>query len=122
MIIEGASDTDPTVTGAELDSMRALRVISGVSYPFLTRPDEFVPVSAGELSDKITSEGFGAVNGYLDGTLRFEVRPAQYLGAQLDLGRQCRHRRLGQRTGLQQHRRVDCQKWRQDQPGPVLPA
>src|SRR5262249_29372639 len=28
---------------AHLDSMRALRLLSGVTYPFLTRPDEFVP-------------------------------------------------------------------------------
>src|SRR6185503_9084874 len=54
--------------GAHLDSMRALRLLSGVTYPFLPRPDEFVPTSAGELSDKITSEGFDFINTYLDGT------------------------------------------------------
>lgn len=56
-------------SGAELDAMRALRVISAVTYPFLTRPDEFVPTSLSELSDKITSEGVGSFNSYLDGTL-----------------------------------------------------
>ena len=54
--------------GAELDSMRALRLLSGVTYPFLSRPDEFVPTSTGEFSDKITSEGFDFFNTYLDGT------------------------------------------------------
>ena len=54
--------------GAHLDSMRALRLLSGVTYPFLTRLDEFVPTSVGELSDKITSEGFDFINKYLDGT------------------------------------------------------
>ena len=48
--------------------MRALRLLSGVTYPFLTRPDEFVPPRLGELSDKITSEGFDFINTYLDGT------------------------------------------------------
>ena len=48
--------------------MRALRLLSGVTYPFLTRPDEFVPLSAGELSDRITTEGFDAINRYLDGS------------------------------------------------------
>ena len=56
-------------SGAELDAMRALRVISSVTYPYLTRPDEFVPTSASALSDKITSEGIGSFNSYLDGTL-----------------------------------------------------
>jgi hypothetical protein len=55
-------------SGAHLDSMRALRLLSGVTYPFLTRPDEFVPTSVGELTDKITSEGFDFINNYLDGT------------------------------------------------------
>ncbi|MES2099191.1 MAG: hypothetical protein V4569_05175, partial [Pseudomonadota bacterium] len=66
--IENNSSQALVEGGAELDSMRALRLLSGVTYPFLTRPDEFVPVSAGELSDKITSEGFDFVNTYLDGT------------------------------------------------------
>src|SRR4029079_4109504 len=48
--------------------MCALRLLSGVTYPFLTRPDQFVPTSAGELSDKITSEGFDFINKYFDGT------------------------------------------------------
>src|SRR5262249_9458956 len=39
-----------------------------VNYPFLSRPDQFVPTSVGELTDKIQSEGFDFVNTYLDGT------------------------------------------------------
>ncbi|MFL6013428.1 MAG: hypothetical protein ACJ74P_03940, partial [Gaiellaceae bacterium] len=53
----------------ELDSMRALRLLSGVTYPFLTRPDEFVPTSFAEFADKIETEGFDYINTYLDGTL-----------------------------------------------------
>ena len=48
--------------------MRALRLLSGVTYPFLTRPDEFVPTSAGEFSDRLETEGFDFVNTYFDGT------------------------------------------------------
>jgi hypothetical protein len=55
-------------SGAEVDSMRALRLISNVTYPFLTRPDEFVPTTTGEFEDKINTEGFEAITGYLDGT------------------------------------------------------
>ena len=33
-------------SGAQLDALRATRVISDVSYPYLTRPDEFVPANA----------------------------------------------------------------------------
>ena len=70
-IIVGVENNDASAiieSGAHLDSMRALRLLSGVTYPFLTRPDEFVPTSAGELSDRITSEGLDFVNTYLDGT------------------------------------------------------
>ena len=49
--------------------MRALRLLSGVTYPFLTRPDEFVPTSFGEFADKLETEGFDYINTYLDGTL-----------------------------------------------------
>jgi len=35
--------------GAQLDALRALRVISDVSYPITTRPDQFIPLSWGEL-------------------------------------------------------------------------
>jgi hypothetical protein len=52
---------------AQLDSMRAMRLISGVTYPFLVRPDQFIPLTAGALSDKIETQGFDAVNQYLDG-------------------------------------------------------
>ena len=69
VIAEGASATDPNVKGARMDSMRALRLLSGVTYPFLTRPDEFVPDSAGELIDKLKGEGLDGINTYMDGTL-----------------------------------------------------
>ncbi|MGD8843793.1 MAG: hypothetical protein PVJ83_10000, partial [Gammaproteobacteria bacterium] len=55
--------------GAKLDGLRATRVISGVTYPFLTRPDTYVPTSAGEFVDSLRSEGPSAVTQYLDTTL-----------------------------------------------------
>jgi hypothetical protein len=56
-------------SGAILDAYRAMRVISDVSYPYLTRPDEFIPGSAGEFLDKVKTDGADAVLGYLDGSL-----------------------------------------------------
>jgi hypothetical protein len=56
-------------SGADLDALRATRVISDVSYPYLTRPDEFIPANLGELSDLLKSDGLDAVNDYADGTL-----------------------------------------------------
>src|SRR5262249_46579302 len=56
-------------SGAHLDAMRALRLISSVTYPYLTRPDEFIPLSGSELSTQLKNDGYGAVNDYLDGTL-----------------------------------------------------
>ena len=56
-------------TGAELDSMRALRLLSGVNYPFLTRPDEFVPTSVGEFEDALSTEGYEFFTKYLEGSL-----------------------------------------------------
>ena len=55
--------------GAKLDGLRATRVISGVLYPFLTRPDKYIPLSAGELVDSIRSEGPDAITKYLTSTL-----------------------------------------------------
>ncbi|MCR9293765.1 MAG: hypothetical protein NXI32_13655, partial [bacterium] len=60
------------VQGAELDALRATRVISDVSYPFLTRFDEFIPLSQGEFVDKAREEGYGVVTDYLDSTLGFK--------------------------------------------------
>ena len=38
-----------------------------MTYPLQTRFDQFVPLSAGELADRIASKGFNAVDQYLDG-------------------------------------------------------
>jgi hypothetical protein len=56
-------------SGAQLDALRANRVIAGISYPFLTRPDAFTPTTLGELIDTLQTEGVGAVDKYLDGYL-----------------------------------------------------
>ncbi len=61
-------------SGAQLDALRALRVISGITYPYLTRPDEFIPMSVGELVDQLESEGPDGVNDYLDGTLGLQSK------------------------------------------------
>ncbi|MTJ31398.1 DUF4347 domain-containing protein [Aphanizomenon sp. UHCC 0183] len=64
------NNADATVHGgARLDADRATRVIAGVKYPYLTRPDEFIPMNLGELVDLVKTDGYGAVNDYLDGTL-----------------------------------------------------
>ena len=56
-------------SNAELDAMRALRLISSVTYPYLTRPDEFIPLSGSELVGQLKNDGYDTVNDYLDGTL-----------------------------------------------------
>ncbi len=55
--------------GAKLDALRTTRVVAGVLYPFLTRPDTYVPTSAGELVDSMRTEGTEAVTKYLNDTL-----------------------------------------------------
>ncbi|MEO0985812.1 MAG: DUF4347 domain-containing protein [Cyanobacteria bacterium J06639_14] len=54
---------------AQLDAVRANRVISDVSYPFLTRPDEFIPTTSGEFIDLLKTEGLNSVGQFFDGTL-----------------------------------------------------
>ena len=64
--------SEPTADGwqaATLDGLRATRVISDVSYPFLTRFDEYIPLSWGELLDSIRSEGLEAITKYLTSTM-----------------------------------------------------
>jgi hypothetical protein len=56
-------------SNAQLDAYKASRVIAEVKYPYLTRPDEYIPANLGELVDLVKSDGYGAVNDYLDGTL-----------------------------------------------------
>ncbi|WP_156177555.1 beta strand repeat-containing protein, partial [Crocosphaera watsonii] len=63
-------DADAIVnSNAQLDAYRATRVIADVSYPYLTRPDEFVPANLGELVDLVKTEGYDTINNYMDGTL-----------------------------------------------------
>ena len=73
-------------SGAHLDSMRALRVISNVTYPFLTRPDELVPTTRGELEDRINTEGFGAITSFLSpvGTLTGMLNTWAHANAKAD--------------------------------------
>ncbi|KAA5541791.1 hypothetical protein FYK55_16405 [Roseiconus nitratireducens] len=63
------SATATVADGAKLDALRATRVISDVSYPFLTRFDEFIPLSPGEFVDSVREEGYEFFTKYLDGTL-----------------------------------------------------
>ena len=73
----GIYDNDAKATvesGAELDGLRATRVIAGVNYPLLTRFDEFVPISTGELADLVQNDGYDSVNDYLDGSLGIESK------------------------------------------------
>ena len=55
-------------TGAMLDALRTTRLSSSVTYPFLTRPDEFVPVSLSELNDLLKNDP-ASLKDYADGTL-----------------------------------------------------
>lgn len=65
------SDAD-TGEAASLDALRATRVIADVTYPFLTRLDEYIPLSWGELVDSLRTEGAEAVTKYLTSTLGFK--------------------------------------------------
>ncbi|MGB6295658.1 MAG: DUF4347 domain-containing protein [Rivularia sp. (in: cyanobacteria)] len=56
-------------SNAQLDAYKASRVIAEVKYPYLTRPDEYIPANLGEFVDLVKSDGYDAVNDYLDGTL-----------------------------------------------------
>ena len=57
--------------GAALDALRSLRVLATVKYPFLTRPDEFVPTSVAELADRFKDyeTAQDTIATYTDGTL-----------------------------------------------------
>ena len=61
-------------TGAKLDALRATRVISDITYPYLTRPDEFIPMSQGELVDQLEADGKDGVKDYFDGTLGLQSK------------------------------------------------
>src|SRR5205823_2394287 len=72
--IEGNSARAIIDSGAHLDAMRALRLISSVTYPYLTRPDEFIPLSGSELVAQLKNDGYDSVNDYLDGTLGLQSK------------------------------------------------
>ncbi|MEE2935726.1 MAG: hypothetical protein VYA84_06995, partial [Planctomycetota bacterium] len=66
-------------TGATLDASQATRVISEIRYPYLQRPDEFVPTSMREFTNSLEGESAGTatdpiasdvqrIEAYLDGT------------------------------------------------------
>ena len=82
-------------------------MIASVIYPYLTRPDEYIPLSGGELTDKLETEGYDAVNDVPRRHARPEVQAVQRLGAQHGQGRGARDRRLGQRPRVHQRRRGD---------------
>ena len=55
--------------GAMLDGLRATRVVSNVTYPFLSELDTYAPTSLGEFVDSVRTDGAEAVTQYLDTTL-----------------------------------------------------
>ena len=64
--------SEPTADGwqaATLDGLRVTRDRLGRPYPFLTRFDEYIPLSWGELVDSIRNEGPEAVTKYLTSTM-----------------------------------------------------
>ncbi len=64
------ADAEATIhTGAQLDALRATRVISLVEHPYLKSPDEFFPSTLGEFLSSIQSEGPEALTKYLNSTL-----------------------------------------------------
>ncbi|MGF1522702.1 MAG: DUF4347 domain-containing protein [Leptolyngbyaceae cyanobacterium] len=77
-VIVGLIDNDAQAvveSGAELDGYRATRVISDVTYPILTRFDEFVPTNLGELSDFIRGDDApGSFEEFMKGTLDLESK------------------------------------------------
>ncbi|MFM8188319.1 MAG: hypothetical protein ACKN85_07560, partial [Pirellula sp.] len=54
--------------GAQLDALLEMSLSSEVQYPFLTKIEEFIPLSIGDFSDRLNEEGFDFINNYLDGT------------------------------------------------------
>ena len=61
-------------SGAQLDGLRATRIISKVEYPYLQSLDEYIPLSMSELLDSLRTEGLEYVNNWLDGTLGIKSR------------------------------------------------
>ncbi|MBS3951841.1 MAG: LEPR-XLL domain-containing protein, partial [Methylomicrobium sp.] len=68
--IHSKLDSSGNVTqAAELDGLRATRIISDVTYPFLTRFDQYIPLSWGEFVDGIRTDGLDAITKYFNSTL-----------------------------------------------------
>jgi hypothetical protein len=112
---------DPeTGEAATLDGLRVTRVISDVSYPFLTRPDEYLPLSWGELVDSIRSEGPDSITKYLTSTMGLKEAFFNSWGGQHRRGREVEHRSLGECRGGDQRFPGDRQVGRSDQSGPGL--
>jgi hypothetical protein len=64
------NDAKATIHGqAELDALRATRVIADISYPFTQRLDTYVPLSWGELTDAVRTDGVEAITKYLNTNL-----------------------------------------------------
>lgn len=64
----GVFNTDAKATvhsGAQLDALRATRVISLIQHPYITSPDEFFPSTLGEFMSSIESEGYEALSKYI---------------------------------------------------------
>ncbi len=64
----GIFNTDAQATvhsGAQLDALRATRVISLIEHPYITSPDEFIPSTLGEFMSSLESEGYEALSKYV---------------------------------------------------------
>ncbi len=71
--------------GASLDALRAIQVVSDVSYPMLARIDEFLPNSLGELVELLKEDAGGLVVGT---ALNGPSSLSDYLVEKLDFGSQ----------------------------------
>ncbi|NJL49173.1 MAG: hypothetical protein HC929_19040 [Leptolyngbyaceae cyanobacterium SM2_5_2] len=56
-------------SNARLDADKTIQITAAVEYPFLTKPEEYIPTSLDDLVKLLEEDGYGAVNDYLDGTL-----------------------------------------------------
>ena len=76
------ADAQTTVhSGAQLDALRATRLISLVKHPYLKSPDEIFPSTLGEFLTAVQREGPEAVKKYLKETLDLKGRMNSFAGA-----------------------------------------